>query len=134
MLPAPGEEIDLGQRVIGQEFIDRYLSSAEGQLPIYDELGAAPPLALASYVIGELLQKLSLPAGTIHAAQEIDCQRLVMVGDQVSCVAKLSRPVRRGDWRFVYVNFTMYQDNSQVVLEGKTTVLVPTVEADSVQG
>ena len=90
MLPAPGEEIDLGQRVIRREYVDSYLSSVEGQLPIYDELGAAPPLALASYVIAELLQKLSLPAGTIHATQELDCQRLVMVGDQVSCVAKIN--------------------------------------------
>ena len=131
MLPAPGEEIDLGQRVIGREFVDSYLSSVEGRLPIYDELDAAPPLALASYVIGELLQKLSLPAGTIHATQELDCRRLVMIGDMVSCVARLSRPVRRGDWQFVSVKFTMCRDDSQVVLEGKTTILVPAKEVDS---
>ena len=125
MLPAPGEELDLGRWVVGRESVEEYLSAVEDRLPIYADLGVAPPLSLAARVLGALLKQLGLPGGTIHATQELNCRRMVKQGEEVSCVARLSRPVSRGDWRFVSVDFTVYAAEGERVLGGKTTVLVP---------
>jgi hypothetical protein len=53
---------------------------------------------------------------------------LVKLGQEVSCSAKLSRPLQRGDWRFISADFSVHGSGGETLLEGKTTVLVPTAE------
>ena len=110
---------------MGRESAEEYLGAVEDRLPIYADLGVVPPLSLAARVLGALLNRLGLPGGTIHATQELSCKRMVKQGEEVSCVARLSRPVSRGNWRFLSVDFTVYAAEREHVLGGKTTVLVP---------
>ena len=125
MLPSPGEELHLGCWAVGEDSAAEYLRVVEDDSPIYAKLCAAPPMALAARAMGALLDKLSLPPGTIHAAQELECRRLVKLGEEVSCFATLSRPVQRGDWRFIAAEFTLKASAGETVLTGKSTVLVP---------
>ena len=125
MLPAPGQELNLGTWVIDRTFVERYLGATEDDCPIYRELGVAPPLALAARALGALLEVLQLPPGTLHAAQELDCKRTVGLGEEVACVAKLSRPISRGEWQFVSADFSLSGKDGEVLLGGKSTVLVP---------
>ena len=125
MLPAPGQELNLGTWVIDRKFVERYLGAIEDDSPIYGELGVAPPLALAARAMGALLEVLRLPPGTLHAAQELDCKRTVGLGEAVTCVAKLSRPLSRGEWHFISVDFSLNGKDGDVLLGGKSTVLVP---------
>ena len=125
MLPAPGEELNLGWWVVGDEFVKEYLGAVEDSSPIYGEIDAVPPMALAARALGALLEELSLPPGTIHGAQELDCRRMVQNGEVVSCIARPSRPMRRGDWQFLTFDFTLYGANDEPVLSGKSTVLIP---------
>ena len=125
MLPAPGEELNLGRWVVDDEFVQEYLGAVEDTSPIYGEVNAVPPLALAARALGALLEKLSLPPGAIHGAQELDCRRMVRHGQEVSCIARLSRPMRRGDWQFLTFDFTLYGANDEPVVSGKSTVLIP---------
>ena len=131
MLPAPGEELDLGSWVADRDYTDKYLSSVRDSSTIYHELEVIPPMALAARAVGALLDKLSLPAGTIHASQELDCKRMAKQGEEISCVAVLSRPLQRGDWRFVSVDFTLKDAEQDTLITCKSTVLVPGTEAES---
>ena len=131
MLPAPGEELDLGRWVADRDYTDDYLSSVRDSSTIYHELEVIPPMALAARAVGALLDKLSLPAGTIHASQELECKRMAKQGEEVSCVVVLSRPLQRGDWRFVSVDFTLKDAELDTVMTCKSTVLVPGTDAES---
>ena len=125
MLPAPGQELNLGTWVIDRKFVEGYLGAIEDDSPIYGELGVVPPLALAARAMGALLEALRLPPGTLHAAQELDCKRTVVLGEEVVCVAKLSRPISRGEWQFISAEFSLNGKDGDVLLGGKSTVLVP---------
>ena len=131
MLPTPGEELNLGSWVVGREFVEEYVRAVEDVSSIYRELGVAPTTALAARALGALLEQLSLPPGSIHAAQELECKRMVRLGEEVSCTARLSRPIHRGNWRFISADFTLCGVDGEALLSGKSTVLVP---MDEVQG
>ena len=125
MLPKPGEKLDLGRWVVSKELVRDYLGAVEDALPIYNETEAAPPMALSAWALGALLNALSLPPGTIHASQELEFKGPVRLGQEVSCSARLSRPMRRGDWQFISAEFILCGEGSEVLLRGKSTVLVP---------
>ena len=129
-LPQPGEEFSLGEWTLDAESRQAYLEAVGDESPIYAELGATPPLALAAQALGRMLDVLSLPGGTIHASQEISCLEPALLGETVSCAAKLSRPMQRGDWRFITVDFTVTGAGKRELIRGKTTVLAPLVEAN----
>jgi len=131
MLPAPGEEFSLGRWVVDLGGQDAYLSAVEDTSTVYRELGVVPPMAVAAQVLSALLKELALPPGTIHAAQELSCGRLVKLGQEVSCSAKLSRPLQRGDWKFISADFWVHGSDGETLLQGKTTVLVPVSEVAS---
>ena len=129
MLPAPGQEFSLGSWVVGAEAQEAYLEAVGDGSTIYRELRVAPPMALAAQALAALLRELSLPPGTIHAAQELSCARMVKLGQEVSCSGRLSRPMQRGDWRFISAEFTVSDAGGETLVGGKTTVLVPLGEA-----
>ncbi len=122
--------LDLGRWTVDRRFLESYLGATSDASTVFHELEAVPPLALAARAIGALLEKLALPAGTVHAAQELECKRLVRLGDEVTCVANLSRPSKRGDWHFISVSFTMSGKDGQVLVGAKSTVLAPATEAE----
>ena len=124
-MPEPGEKLELGRWIVGRELVDEYLNAVGDSSPIYANIGVAPPMALAARALGALITKLSLPPGTIHASQDLEFKRMVKLGEEVDCVATLSRPMRRGDWEFISAEFTLYGAGNEDVLSGRTAVLVP---------
>ena len=125
MLSTAGEQLDLGKLMVERESVVGYLDAVADDSPIYLELNVAPPMALAAHVLGALIEKLSLPAGTIHATQELECKGLVTLGQEVSCTATMSRPLQRGGWNFIAARFTVLGQDGGTLLEGKSTVMVP---------
>ena len=129
-MAATSQKVNLGRWAVGEDFVREYLSAVDDDARIYQELGAVPPMALAARALGALLNQLALPPGTIHAAQELDSKRMVKLGEEVSCIASLSRPGRRGAWEFISADFTLYGDAGETLLSGKSTVLVPVSQAE----
>jgi acyl dehydratase len=117
--------MDLGCWSITEEGMQQYLNAVGDTLPIYQQAGLVPPLALAAYALGALLEKLALPAGTIHSLQELQVQRPVRFGEEISGTAYLERPRRRGEVQFITASYALLDRNGQKVLTGKSTVLVP---------
>jgi hypothetical protein len=54
------------------ERIAAYLSAVGDANVIYRERGLAPPLAVAAIALGALLEQIELPAGSLHASQEVE--------------------------------------------------------------
>ena len=124
--------LSLGQWTATHEFVAEYLGALESSIPLYAEHNLVPPMSLAARTLGLLIEKLGLAPGTVHTSQEVTALKPVSFGQFISARAKPSRPLRRGQWEFLSVQFTLYENNDgkpgDSVLTGKTTVMSP-VEA-----
>ncbi len=120
------QTIDLGSHALTKEWVQSYLVAVGDDLSVYEESGLAPPLALCAWALGAMLEKLSLPAGTIHSIQEMEAVAAVSMGSTVRGVAERERPRTRGGLSFVSVSYSIEDDSGNLVQRGKTTVLTPT--------
>lgn len=126
-----GRAIDLGAWCLTEESVKEYLDASGDDLGIYAESGLAPPLALCAYALGAMLEKLSLPPGTIHSIQEMEALAPVAVGESLHGSALPERPRSRGGLRFLTVGYTVTNKAGDTVQTGKTTVLAPDTESET---
>lgn len=124
MLSEAAQDVDLGRWTVTQEFLNRYLATVEDPSSIYREENLVPPIALAARILGQLIEKLTLPPGTVHISQEVLSLKAVAVGQEVQGLARTSRPFLRGEWQFLSIDFAL-SCQQQDVLKGKTTVMSP---------
>ena len=122
---ATGAAIDLGSWTLTKESVRDYLDAVGDDLGMYAEAGLVPPLALCAWALGSMLERLSLPAGTIHSIQEMETVAGVAVGEMIRGEAVAERPRSRGGLRFMTVGYTLYNWSDAPVQRGKTTVLTP---------
>lgn len=120
-----GAAIDLGSWTLSEESVKGYLDAVGDDAALYTEAGLVPPLALCAFALGAMLEKLSLPAGTIHSIQEMEALAGVGVGEEVRGKATPERPRARGGLRFMTVGYTLENGGGTAVQTGKTTVLAP---------
>lgn len=124
--------LSLGQWTATPEFVAEYLDALESDIPLYSEQQLVPPMALAARTLGLLIEKLGLAPGAVHTSQEVTALKPVPIGRRLTAQAKPSRPLRRGQWEFLSVAFTLREhrngETGEPVLKGKTTVMSP-VEA-----
>jgi acyl dehydratase len=116
--------IDLGTRQVSRELVQDYLKAVGDSLAVYFEQNLVPPLALSAYALWALLEKMSLPSGAIHSLQEIEQLVPVALDSQITGVATLEKPRRRGNLEFITATLTLTDDQGRIVQTGKTTVLV----------
>ena len=131
---ADGSAMDLGAWTLTEEAVREYLEAVGDDLDLYLERGMAPPLALCAYALGAMLEKLSLPAGTIHSIQEMEALAGVAIGEEIRGEAMPERPRTRGGLRFMSVGYRLSRMSGEVVQTGKTTVLTPESEASADNG
>ena len=126
---ARAKTLPLGRWQATSDFVAKYLSALESQSTLYQERKLVPPMALAARTLGLLIEKLGLPPGAVHTSQEVTALKPVFLGQEISAVAKPSRPFRRGRWEFLSVEFTLYEQQSdgpgEMILRGRTTVMSP---------
>ncbi len=120
---------------LSKDAIIRLLDSLEATLP--EDVGGdelVPPSALASLALGALLSHVTLPAGTLHASQDIRMERAVPIGAKAVWEADVSAVSSRGSMAFVTVDFTVRRgelapalgDNADEILAtGSGTVMFP---------
>ena len=122
---AAGTAIDLGNWTLTEPSVREYLDAVGDDSGVYAGVGLVPPLALCAWALGAMLDKLSLPAGTIHSIQEMEAVAGVAVGDFIRGEAVPERARSRGGLRFTTVGYTLYNGLGDPVQRGKTTVLTP---------
>ncbi len=124
MGPAPQTELNLDPWQLTPGWVADYLAAVGDQSPAYRETGLAPPLALAAKTLGELLEKLSLPAGAIHSLQEVEALGPISHSQQVRGTARLERTRQRGGMEFRTVAYRLSDGTGRALLNGKSTVLI----------
>ena len=121
--------LSLGRWQATPDFVEQYLSALESSSALYQEQRLVPPMALAARTLGLLIEKLGLAPGTVHTSQEVTALKPVTLDQEISAEAKPSRPFRRGQWEFLSIEFTIYEQKNgepgEQVLRGKTTVMSP---------
>jgi len=105
--------------------VNEYLEATGDRSSLYADEGVAPALAVAAQVLTMLLEKMSLPPGAIHTAQEVRCQAPIKIGQGVTGSAKWPRPMKRDQWRFISADFVIKDQAGGTLLSGRTSVMAP---------
>lgn len=123
-------ELYLGCWEVADGDVRQYLAAVGDALPIYRDAGIAPPLLLAARVVGRLLERLSLPDGTIHSLQDVETVNPPAIGARVAASAVVAPVRERAGMRFLTVNYRVTDADSGADLQrGRTTVLLPAGDA-----
>ena len=129
--------INFDQLVAGYEFppasyelsvpvVSKYLEAVGRQdkqsLP---ESEFVPPLTIGAYVMTVLSKSLSLPPGSIHAAQEFEFFRLVPIGTTIGCHGRVAQKLQRGKLNMLMIALEALNQDKEKVLSGKATLILP---------
>ncbi len=83
-------------------------------------------MALAALTLGGVINDLRIPGGTVHAGQEIEFYEAVPLGETIDCKATVvQNSIRRG-MRFMVVRLMVENGDGRKVMEGKSTIILPT--------
>jgi hypothetical protein len=113
---------------IDRERTQAYLAATGDKLTVYNENEAIPPLAIAAFALGALLEKVSLPPGTLHANESLRAHEAVHFGKQLQCEARLAQRSARGGW-IVSVLESEIMVEGRVAVSTRATVLSPAASA-----
>jgi len=110
---------------ISAESVGRYLDAVQDRSAARGE--AAPPLAIAALALRALLERLELPAGSLHAAQEVECRAAAPVGAELTMRGEVTQRSERGGFVASVIEFEVAPADSrgEPVLVGRTTVMAP---------
>ncbi|MDP3064267.1 MAG: MaoC family dehydratase [Chloroflexota bacterium] len=115
--------------VLDDEAVARYLTAVEDEaLPRLTQaagLAWVPPMAVAALALRSLMEELSLPAGSIHASQELEFQRPLTAGEALTCRAWVAHRSQRGEWWLLAVELEVQDEAGQPVLAGRSTLMIP---------
>jgi len=124
-----GHQFSATSFVLDEEAVARYVEAVEDEaLPrLAQAEGKAwvPPMAVAALALRSLIEEMTLPAGSIHASQELEFVRAVETGERITCRAWLSHRSQRGGWWVLAVEMEGADESGQAVLAGRLTVMVP---------
>jgi hypothetical protein len=84
-----------------------------------------PPMAMVAYVMTAIAQAFSLPAGSIHASQELEFFKLVPVGATINCSSRVVQKLDRGKLRLLVIELGALNQDQEKVLAGQATIVVP---------
>ena len=101
-----------------------YLDATGDALSVYEEHGAAPPLAVAALALGELMKVIDLPDGTLHGNESLRAHAVVPVGVSLSCVPTVTRNATRQGMVFTTFEFIVSNAGAPAIT-ARATVLYP---------
>ena len=124
-----GHQFPATSFVLDEEAVARYVEAVEDEaLPrLAKAEGKAwvPPMAVAALALRSLMEEMTLPAGSIHASQELEFVRAVETGERVTCRTWLGHRSQRSGWWVLAVEMEGADESGQAVLAGRLTVMVP---------
>ena len=105
-----------------------YLAATGDGLSIYEEENAVPPLALAAFALGALLNEVGLPPGTLHVNESLEFRAAVAPGAQVECHSRLAQRSQRAGMIVSAVESEL-RVAGEVVGTARATVFCPAGDA-----
>lgn len=101
-----------------------YRAAAGDSLAIYEESGIVPPLAVAAFALGALLEAVNLPPGSLHGSESVEMKGAVPMGGTIECRARLAQRSQRQGWIASALQSDIYHEG-RLVLSTRATVLSP---------
>lgn len=119
------DEADVNPWRVTGEAVREYLQAVGDESPLYAETGLVPPVALAAYALGNMLEELSIPPGAIHSRQEVETLEPVGIGQDLVTSVRVSRRARRRGLEFMTAGYAIQNDRHEDLSMGQSTILVP---------
>ena len=122
-----GQELSSQSLTLDAKAVEEYTAAVSdtSSLVASDGSPLVPPMAIAALALSAIINTLQIPGGTIHASQELGFGAAAPVGATLDCRATLAQnSVRRG-WRFLVVNMEATSEGGDIVMEGKSTIMLP---------
>ncbi len=104
--------------------VEAYLQAVGDLLPVYQDDGVVPPLAVVALALGNLLESVGLPSGSLHVNESVEFLGAVNIGDSVEFHARLAQRSQRSGW-VVSVLATEVSIEGRTVSTAKATVMSP---------
>ena len=120
-----GSELDQVRYTLDRDLIAEYLSVVGSEPALYQPGDLVPPTAMAALGMLTLLDGLGLPAGAVHAAQELTMHQAATWDQSVVCSARVTQASQRKDGRFLVLAFEIAGEDGSPILEGRATVIAP---------
>jgi len=115
-----GYEFPAASYLMDAALVSRYLAAVEG-----GDVGFVPPLAIAAYAMKAMMDVISLPAGAIHAAHEMEFFKPVPVGSKVRCQSRVARKISRSRMKMMVLEMDIWGQDGDMVQSCKATVILP---------
>jgi acyl dehydratase len=109
---------------LDEGLVRSYVEAVEDDA-IKAHLGLVPPMALAALSVRSLLDTAGLPAGAIHAAQELAFKREAHVGDSLTALASVASRGERAGWVLMGIDLAVHDTKSELVMTGRATITFP---------
>ena len=108
-----------------QSEVELYCRSVGESNPISSQHRLVPQTALAAYALRGILREINLPPGAIHTAQDTSLLRPIKSDEAITFHARLTRNSLRSGWRIVSVDFSGLDEDGNLVIRGRSTVVIP---------
>ena len=120
----PGRLLVDEEMSVSPEEAAAYCGAVEDDAALYREQAVAPPLAVAAMALGRAMRAVELPAGAVHAGQELEFASPVVPGETLRCSAYVAQNATRGGTRFLGVDLRVTR-RGETVVAGRASILVP---------
>ena len=123
-----GQRISEERLTLDAEAVGRYAEAVgDASSPAAkDGTPLVNPMAVGALALSAVINALKIPGGTIHAGQELDFGRALPIGAELTCTAIVAQNSVRREWRFLVVSLTAADDEGNAVMQGKSTIMLPT--------
>lgn len=114
------------QRIcLAPERVRQYLAAVDDASPLYRaEAAAAPPLAIAAWVLAGLIDAIGLPPGSVHATQEFSFMDSAPQGSTLDATAAVVQAGTRGGMDVIVVEIRVAHEE-RPVLSGRSMLMMP---------
>ena len=101
-----------------------YRDATGDALAVYDEHKAVPPLAVAAFALGALMEVIDLPGGTLHGNESLQAHAPVPMGAELRCTPTITRNSTRAGTVFITFEFEITHEGAPVITS-RAAVLFP---------
>jgi len=115
----PGYKFSPVTYQLSPSFVSKYLQAVDGTAGEF-----VPPLAIAACAIAGMTKSVPIPSGAvaIHASQEVEFFKPVVVGATVECQIKVMQKIARGKMTMLVLELEVLDQGKEKVQSGRATV------------
>jgi len=126
-----GSPISKRSYVVAHDLINLYKLAVQDESKLMttgngiSKVHLAPPMSISALSLRGVVNDLKIPGGTLHVGQENEYLKPVAIGESLYCEATISSNSVRGEWRFMGVALKVTDSQGDIVMNGKSTILLP---------